>query len=127
MAHLNTLFAALLALGASIAPAAAQTDDRVLCTGLGEDERAEAETFKHNLKLVYAAPDGKYLGEVGVLVTDGDKVVYTGTCDGPWLLLDLAPGSYRVTSDYRDQSKVATVQVGGAVSERTILFDAQDD
>lgn len=111
------LVTAMLSSGIAVAD-----EPNVLCTGLGEDERAEAASFDHTLKLVYAAPDGHYLGEVEVAVSDGDRVVWTGTCDGPWVMLNLAPGSYRVASAYSGQSKSETVRVGTKAVERTILF-----
>ena len=49
------------------------------------------------MKLVFAAADGGFLGDVKVKIGDakGDTVLQAH-CLSPWLLVDLAPGSYKI-------------------------------
>ena len=121
MSKATVLFcAALLAL-----PMQASAQQAFLCTGLGEDGREEAASFAHTLKLVYAAPQGNYLGQVGIRVARGETVIYDAVCDGPWLLLNVEPGTYSVTSSYEGQTRSDTVRVGGGRAvEKTIILKA---
>ena len=105
-----------------LSPIAAHSQSAHLCTGLGLDAREEAAAFPHTLKLVFAAVNGDYVGDVAVTVSRGGKEVFSGTCDGPWLLMNLDPGQYAVTAEFEGQRKSVTVKVGKRAREKTIAF-----
>ena len=118
MSRIALVFGAVLA----VLPAQAFAQSAHLCTGLGEDERQEAAVFPHTLKLVFAEVSGSYVGAVAVTISRGSSVVFQETCDGPWLLLNLDSGAYKVTAVFEEQTKEATVKVGTRPSEKTIAF-----
>lgn len=69
--------------------------------GVGEESRAAMMTRYEdfNLHLVFAEPDGSYLADVLVVIRDrsGD-IIYRGPSTGPWLFIEVPPGSYRITA-----------------------------
>lgn len=105
-------------------PTAASAQSAHLCTGLGQDAREEAEVFPHTLKLVFAARGGAYVGDVAVRIETGGAVVFEGICDGPWLLLNLDPGRYRITSSFEGQSNTFDIRLGKRTIQRTVVFRA---
>ena len=65
-----------------------------------------------NLKLVFAATSGAYVGDVRVTIVDtGSRVVLDVTSEGPLLMANLAAGAYQVnaTFDGRLQTRKITV------------------
>lgn len=106
----------------ALAPFTAHSQSAHLCTGLGLDAREEAAAFPHTLKLVFAAVNGNYVGDVALTVSSGKTEVFTGTCDGPWLLMNLDPGQYKVTAEFEGQKRSVTVKVGKRAREKTIAF-----
>lgn len=102
-------------------PAQAQVSTE--CSGIGEEERAMAEQIPHTLRLVYAQPDGDYLGNVETRITgDGGELVNV-TCPGPWVLANLPTGSYQVSATFRGETKSRQVTVsGGRRQEQVITF-----
>lgn len=112
----------ILIVAISLIPITAPAQSAHLCTGLGLDAREEASAFPHTLKLVFAAVNGDYVGDVAVTVSRGDAQVFKGICDGPWLLMNLDPGRYSVVAEFEGQRKSVTVNVGHRASEKTIAF-----
>lgn len=88
--------------------------------GVGKTEREKLEAMKSdfNLKLIFAAKGGPFLGDVIVEIRDesGNKV-FDGRSDGPWFLLKLPPGSYRIlaTSESETFERKAKVNETGLV------------
>lgn len=107
---LASLIAAAPLMGALTAQAA---ETPYLCTGVGEEERAEAVAFPHTLRLVFAQADGHYLSNVSTTVEASDGQSFQVTCDGPWLLMDLPQGSYKVTGLADGKVNETQVKVGG--------------
>ena len=92
--------------------------------GIGERDRLEAIANDFSLKARFAMQAGNYLADVKVTIEDaqGNKVIET-MADGPWLLVDLDPGSYKViaTSAVADETLQKDVQVQPA-SSTEVLF-----
>jgi len=83
-----------------------------LTGGVGLDERRFLERIgrEHNLKLVFAKTNGKYLGDVQVTIHEArGRVVLDTFSDGPWLFVTLPPGKYTVT-----------VRESGALQSKTV-------
>jgi len=82
--------------------------------GVGVEERDWMQNLEqeYNLKLIFAGVDGKYLADIAVDIQDdnGDRVLETYV-DGPWLLVNLPPGSYRITAACRGSAKSRTVLI----------------
>jgi hypothetical protein len=103
---LPPLVLALLGFLAAPLPAAAQgAGDPILeangikyaCAGVGKASRSDPRWASFPVKLQFAAANGDFLGDPAVTVTDtGGKPVFEAQCNGPWVLIELAPGSYKV-------------------------------
>lgn len=96
----------------SSTPATAQLGYQ--CSGIGVEERAAAESVPQTLRLIFAEPDGEYLGDVTTRVSSGGTELVNVTCAGPWLLLDLPDGRYKVSASFKDKtvSRVVTIHDG---------------
>ncbi len=62
------------------------------------------------------------MGDVAIKVTLGGAEVFSGTCDGPWLLMNLDPGTYAVTAEFEGQRRDVNVTVGRKAAQKTIVF-----
>jgi hypothetical protein len=86
--------------------------------GIGSEsvERMAALAGRFNLKLVFATQGGSYLADVNVRIDDtrGNKLLDI-VSDGPWLLVRMAPGRYRIHAifDATMVERWATVPAGG--------------
>lgn len=97
---------ALLTILATPLPAAAQgAGDPILeangikyaCAGVGKASRGDPRWPAFPVRLEFAAANGDFLGDPAVTVTDASgKQVFQAQCNGPWVLIELAPGSYKV-------------------------------
>jgi hypothetical protein len=97
---------ALLGLLSAPLPAAAQgAGDPILeangikyaCAGVGKASRGDPRWTSFPVKLEFAAANGDFLGDPDVTISDGSgKQVFQAKCNGPWVLIELAPGSYKV-------------------------------
>ena len=78
----------------------------------------------YNLKLECAAVSGSYLPNVNISVEkpDGTAVVSKdGT--GPWVYIDLAPGTYRIKAWHNDVLRTHVVDVTG--EQKTVILHWQ--
>lgn len=99
-----------LALVPAVVPAAAMGP---MSGGISEQGRAAHPEYP--LKLVFAAETGAYLAAIDVEIYNeaGDQVLKTHS-EGPWLFVDLAPGTYRVKAVRPNgETASAMVTVGG--------------
>lgn len=108
-----------------------QTHDgvRYACTGIAHDSRDDPRWAEFPAKLVYSVNGGGYLSDVLTRIEDGQgNAVFTMRCNGPWLLVDLPPDSYRVIATAEDRQgqvhqKTKTMSVGASgQSETNIQF-----
>lgn len=126
-------FAGVLACATALHPAAAadsvMTKDgvRYACTGVGAESRDDPRWREFAAKVVFAASNGGYLADVNTRVADGQgrTVLETRDC-GPWLLLDVPQGSYRINATAHDAAgryyeSEATMTVGGSGQSETIV------
>jgi len=66
-----------------------------LSTGIGNDSRVGTPEF--SLKLIFSTKNRAYLADIDVEITPGPNGSPTRIhSTGPWLLVDLPPGKYRV-------------------------------
>jgi hypothetical protein len=91
-----------------------QTRDgvRFACTGSGLDAREDPRWGQFAARIEAATQDGRYLGNVTYTVADAaGGTLLRATCPGPWLMVDLDPGRYRVTLDLEEHSRTVDLQV----------------
>ena len=99
--------------GLCVASAAAQ-GVKTLSTGIGKGERVRVKGY--SVRFEFAELAGPYLGKIAVVVKDASgKAVVETVSGGPWLLADLAPGSYRIfatAANGKKQSAPFAVEAG---------------
>ena len=95
--------------------------------GVGSTEREslQRERTKYALFVQTAAKGGAFLADVEVSISDmAGKPVLTTKLDGPWLLVNLKLGEYKVTASYggKAQEKRTKIHVGDN-HEMVFYFD----
>ena len=89
-----------------------------------EQSRLQAERDQYSLWAITAARgSGAYLSDVRVQITDRDgRMVYSGTLDGPWLMVDLPRGTYAVKARFQNQVQRKTTTIDSARDRHQIVF-----
>ncbi len=91
---------------------------QTVCTGVTSDTRMNPEWRNYSLRLEFAGQAGQYLGDETVNVS-GHGETWSVHCGGPWVLMMLPPGTYRIAADVADAGhKDITVHVPGHVVVR---------
>ncbi|OZI76005.1 MULTISPECIES: carboxypeptidase-like regulatory domain-containing protein [Bordetella] len=83
--------------------------------GIDESEAIKAASNRYPLALTFASREGgAYLASVQVTITDaqGNTVLDTAT-DGPYLLVKLPAGRYKVSARFNDKEQTRQVSVSG--------------
>ncbi len=84
--------------------------------GVGKEERLCLAPLEkeYNLKMVFALNSKPYLANEAVKIQDQNgREVFQSKADGPWLLVNLPAGEYKVTvSREGHESEVRNVQIG---------------
>jgi hypothetical protein len=66
-----------------------------------------------NLKLVFAAKSGSYLNDVRVAISDGKgKELLSKTSQGPWFLVKLPAGKYRIVATFGGNAERREITIG---------------
>lgn len=109
----------LIAIAGSNGDAIVQTAGNVpyVSGGVGDDsiERLDSLAKDFNLKLVFALSSGAYLSGVSVAIADtAGKTLLDATSSGPWLLVRLPAGNYRVIASFGGKAKEHRIAVGNA-------------
>ncbi len=106
------LFIALLLAGTPLY--AAPQEIQIVSGGVGETgmDAIDAVQEHYSLKLVFAKANGEYLADVGVQVRDihGRMLVDTDS-QGPVLLINLMPGSYKVSASLDGETRTENIVV----------------
>ncbi|QHI99026.1 carboxypeptidase regulatory-like domain-containing protein [Xylophilus rhododendri] len=100
---------------AGAAHAQSPADVKYRCGGIGSDESTQMreEMKSHPLSLLFAKPDGDYLADVQVSLSDTQgKPLQEWKASGPVCLVDLPPGRYKVSARSGDTSRDREVNVG---------------
>ena len=117
------LLATLLLPAAGLAQTPALNEDQpmmvsgieTVCTGTSTDVREDPKWRDYSLRLEFAGKDGQYLGDETVNVSGNGREVSVH-CNGPWVLMKLPSGSYRVSADVAEAGhKDVTVHAPGRV------------
>ena len=112
---LTRLITAVALCGAAAVSHAQAPQVQQRCGGIGSDEstRMRAEMKDHPLSLLFARPDGEYLADVQVNLSDaGGKTLLDWKAGGPVCLVDLPPGRYKVQAMSGGATREHEVTVG---------------
>jgi hypothetical protein len=119
------LFATLLLPAAAMAQTSVLEVDQpmmvngveTVCTGTTTDVREDPRWRAYPFHLEFAGKDGQYLGDETVSVSGNGHSVSVH-CEGPWVLMKLPSGTYKVSADVAEAGhKDVTVHAPG----RTVL------
>lgn len=100
---------------------------RYACTGVALDSRNDPRWNDFAAKLVFTVQGGGFLPDVLTRFEDRQgNEVFTMRCDGPWLLVDLPPDSYKVVATAEDpqgrvHQRTANLSVGARGQSETII------
>jgi hypothetical protein len=92
-----------------------------VCTGIGQDSRADPRWNAYPLKVVLAGEGGQYLGEAQVNVAAEGETKMDVRCGGPWVLFKLEPGRYTVTAAINGNTAKSTAYVSSTGQGRIVL------
>jgi hypothetical protein len=92
-----------------------------VCTGIGEEAQRDARWAAYPLKIVFAGKGGQFVADVDVTVSKGGKDVVSVHCGGPWLLMRVPAGRYRITGVLDGQNAQANASVPATGQGRVIL------
>ncbi|HXI99934.1 MAG TPA: hypothetical protein VNH44_01850 [Micropepsaceae bacterium] len=118
---IGVLLASGLAAGVALAQNSQPKDEQpmtvdgveTVCTGSSSEVRADPQWRSYPFHLEVAGKDGQYLGDEKVTVSGNGHSVSV-QCSGPWVLMKLPAGDYKVSLDVPDAGhKDVTVKVPG--------------
>ena len=92
-----------------------------VCTGIGQDSRADPRWNAYPLKVVLAGEGGQYLGEAQVNVAAEGETMMDVRCGGPWVLFKLEPGRYAITAKINGNVAKSIAYVSAKGQGRIIL------
>lgn len=97
--------------------------------GLEESERLKQMADKFSLQLIVSSRSGAYLADMRVtIVGANNQKVLDMALDAPWLLVDLAPGSYKVSVAYAGSTQERNVTLAPGKREQIVVqFDVPAD
>lgn len=100
------------------------TGVQFLAGGVAEDSQnlVMSQSARYNLELLFLRTDGAYMADVGVAVLDarGKKLIETDS-PGPFFLVRLPPGNYRVMAGVDEAWQTRNVRIAGD-SQRRVVF-----
>lgn len=95
---------------------------RYYSAGVGIEERRQLPQL-FPLKVVFATEKGHLLCDADVTISAGGTTVFRGRAsNGPWLIVDLQPGTYDVTAVQDGRSRTAKGVRLAAGKQRTVVM-----
>ena len=116
--------------GMPIVQPVTQGDITYVSGGFGMDERQALNDVArdYNLKLVFAEKgSGAYVADVKLAIANakGQKIL-EAVSEGPWFLVKLTPGRYKVTAEAMGKSLTQQVRVGSRLTTRNFYWAPHD-
>ena len=92
-----------------------------VCTGIGTESREDPRWSAYPLRVEVAGQGGQLLGDVQLTLLKAGQALISVRCTGPWLLVRVEPGAYRVTADFEGRMVAANANVPARGQGRVIL------
>ncbi len=90
--------------------------------GLEESERLKQMADKFSLQLIVSSRSGAYLADTRVtIVGANNQKVLDMPLDAPWLLVDLAPGKYKVSVAHAGATQERNVDLAAGKREQIVI------
>lgn len=74
-----------------------------VCTGVGENRQNNPRWKSYPLKIVYAGKEGQWVTDGEVQISRRGRQIFAAHCFGPWLLVKLPAGRYRIAGQLEGQ------------------------
>lgn len=128
----SALLVASLTASAAIVEGQTVNGRRYASGGIGQDEVEQLKQMsdKFTLQLIVSSRSGAYLADMQVsIIGANSQKVLDAPLDAPWLLVDLAPGTYKVFITHRNgQTQERNVTIAsGKKTELVVQFDVPAD
>lgn len=92
-----------------------------VCTGIGDEAQHDARWAAYPLKIVFAGKGGQFVTDADVTVSKDGKDVVSVHCEGPWVLVKIPAGRYRITGALEGQNAQANAFAPATGQGRVIL------
>lgn len=92
-----------------------------VCTGIGEDAQRDARWAAYPLKIVFAGKGGQFVTDADVTVSKDGKDLASVHCEGPWVLVKVPAGRYRITGLLEGQNAQTNAFAPATGQGRVIL------
>jgi len=95
----------------------------VACTGVGDEAKENPRWHDYSVRLEFAGGERQYLADLDVSIAgaNGDELLAV-RCGGPWLLVQLEPGQYRVRATFEHHlTKTATFTAPSHGQKRIVV------
>lgn len=92
-----------------------------VCTGAGLDARQNPAWAAYPLKIEVAGKGGQYLGDIRLTLSAKNGAVAMMNCDGPWVLVKVPAGAYRVDVETEGQTAGSNAFVPAEGQGRVII------
>ena len=106
-------------------------DRRYIAGGIGLDESEQMKAAAHGfpLAITVASKSGAYLADSQIRIEDArGKAVLDTKLEAPYLLVDLAPGQYKVVATLQGQRQTRSVDIVAKVPAKVVFsFDVPVD
>ena len=90
--------------------------------GLEESERLKQMADKYSLQLIVSSRSGAYLADTRVtIIGANNQKLLDMALDAPWLLVDLAPGSYKVSVAHAGSTQERSVTLAPGKREQIVV------
>jgi len=96
---------------------------KVACTGVGDEAKTDPQWHEFSVRLEFAGGERQYLADLDVTIeTAKGHELLAVRCGGPWLLVDLEPGPYRVRAEFDHRlTKTAKFTAPGGGQKRIVV------
>jgi hypothetical protein len=95
----------------------------VACTGVGDEAKEDPRWHDYSVRLEFAGGQQQYLADLDVSIeTASGNELMAVRCGGPWLLVNLDPGKYRVRATFEHRlTKSATITAPSRGPKRIVI------
>lgn len=92
----------------------------IACGGASLDDQQAMSVKGYPVTLKLAGANGQWLGDENLTITGGQKLSFR--CEGPWVGMQLPPGSYHATAEIQGASaKTVSFSVGKSGSREVMI------
>jgi hypothetical protein len=94
----------------------------VACTGVGDEAKENPRWQDYSVRLEFAWGERQYLADLDVTLATADGHEFLSVrCGGPWLLVNLVPGKYRVRAEFEHHLVKTTTFMAPAHGQKRVV------